>query len=132
MVALQNYIQTKEHYMKLSKSIKIALSCLAMTTMSSAAFATPTYTGLTTIQSVVVFQSGVVLFTVATTTPSSPWSTCNGNHQFAFNTGSLSGQTLYKNVLTAQQGAKGVYIVGTGACTLKNAVEDLEYMQINP
>ncbi len=118
--------------MKLYTAIKAALACLAMTTMSSAAFAAPTYSGLTTIQSVVVFQSGVVLFTVATTTPSSPWSTCNGNHQFAFSTGSLSGQTMYKNVLTAQQGGKGVYIVGTGSCTLKNSVEDLEYMQINP
>ena len=118
--------------MKISKAIKAALSCVAMMTMSSAAFATPTYSGLTTIQGVVAFQSGVVIFLVTTTTPSSPWSTCNGNHQFAFNASSLSGQTLYHNVITAQQGGKGVYIVGTGTCTLKNSVEDLDYIQINP
>ncbi len=87
---------------------------------------------LTTIQSVVAFQSGVVLITIGTTTPSSPWSTCNGNHQFAFNTASTSGQALYKNVITAQQNVKGVYVVGTGTCTLKSSVEDVDYIQINP
>jgi hypothetical protein len=118
--------------MNISKAVKAALSGLAMMTMSSAAFATPTYSGLTTIQSVVVFQSGLVLITIGTTTPSSPWSTCNGNHQFAFGTSSLGGQTLYKNVITAQQGAKGVYVVGTGACTLRSSTEDVDYIQINP
>ncbi|CAN5669432.1 hypothetical protein BH11PSE6_BH11PSE6_04620 [soil metagenome] len=87
---------------------------------------------MTTIQSVVAFQSGVVLITIGTTTPSSPWSTCNGNHQFAFNTASTSGQALYKNVITAQQNVKGVYVVGTGTCTLKSSVEDVDYIQINP
>ena len=87
---------------------------------------------LTTIQSVVAFQSGVVLITIGTTTPSSPWSTCNGNHQFACNTASTSGQALYKNVITAQQNVKGVYVVGTGTCTLKSSVEDVDYIQINP
>ena len=118
--------------MTISKAIKFMASCVAVTTMSSAAFATPTYSGLTTIQSVVAFQSGTVLITIGTSTPSSPWSTCNGNHQFAFNTASISGQALYNNVITAQQGAKGVYVIGTGTCTLRNSVEDVDYIQINP
>jgi len=117
--------------MKISKTIKFAASCVAVMTMSSAALATPTYSGLNTIQSVVAFQSGIVLITIGTA-PASPWSACNGNHQFAFNTASTSGQALYKNVITAQQGAKGVYVIGTGTCTLRNAVEDVDYIQINP
>jgi len=117
--------------MKIRNVIKAAAACVAMT-LSTAAFATPTYTGLTMIDSVVAFRSGFVLFTVTTTTPSSPWSTCNGNHQFAFNTTSTSGQVLYNNVITAQQQAKGVYVVGLGTCTIKNSVEDLDYIQINP
>lgn len=117
--------------MKISKTIKFVASCVAVMTMSSAAFATPTYSGLNTIQSVVAFQSGIVLITIGTA-PASPWSACNGNHQFAFNTASTSGQALYKNVITAQQGAKGVYVIGTGTCTLRSAVEDVDYIQINP
>ncbi|MEG3152865.1 hypothetical protein U1769_23490 [Sphingomonas sp. ZT3P38] len=123
--------------MKLSKSLKVALSCIAMMAMPSAAFAMPTYTGptytgLTNIQVVVAFRSGVVLVTVGTTTPSSPWSDCNANQQFAFNTATTAGQAMYHNVLTAQQNAKGVYIVGTGTCTFKNGVEDVDYLQILP
>jgi hypothetical protein len=118
--------------MKIYDAIKYSVLCLTMAIVPTAAFATPTYSGLTTIQSVIAFQSGVVIVTIGTTTPSSPWSTCNGNHQFAFNTASLSGQALYNNVITAQQQAKGVYVVGLGTCTLKNSVEDVDYIQINP
>ena len=117
--------------MKISKAIKFAASCVAVMTMSSAAFATPTYSGLTTITSVIAFQSGIVIVTIGTT-PASPWSACNYNHQFAFSTTSISGQALYKNVITAEQGAKGVYLVGTGTCTLRSAIEDVDYIQINP
>src|SRR6187551_1570038 len=56
-------VSTEEDYMKLSKSIKVALSCIAMMAMPTAAFAMPTYTGptytgLTNIQVVVAFRSG--------------------------------------------------------------------------
>ena len=51
--------------MKISKAIKAALSCVAITTVSSAAFATPTYSGLNTIQSVIAFRSGIVLIVIA-------------------------------------------------------------------
>jgi hypothetical protein len=117
--------------MKISKAIKAALSCVAITTVSSAAFATPTYSGLNTIQSVIAFRSGIVLIVIGSA-PVSPWSACNGNQQFAINTASASGEALYRNAITAQQNGKGVYVVGTGTCTLKSSAEDVEYIQINP
>ncbi len=117
--------------MKFWNSIKLSAVSLVAVIIPSAAFAAPTYSGLTTIQSVVAFQSGIVVFTIGSA-PSSPWSSCNVNHQFAINTASISGQAIYNNIITAEQQAKGVYIVGLGTCVLKGGIEDVDFVQINP
>ena len=117
--------------MKIWHSLKLSIIGLAMAALPTAAFATPTYSGLNTIQSVVAFQSGLVMVTIVSP-PSSPWSTCNVNHQFIVNTSSASGAAVYNNLITAQQNAKTVYVNGKGTCTLYSGAEDVDSVQINP
>lgn len=117
--------------MKAMNAVKFPVMVFALLAMPSTAFAAPTYSGLNTIQDVVAFQTGVVLFTIGSA-PASAWSTCNVNHQFTINTASLSGQALYNNVITAQQNGKSVYVVGRGTCSLYTGAEDVDFVQINP
>jgi hypothetical protein len=117
--------------MKMMKFVKFPVMFFALLAMPSTAFAAPTYSGLNTIKDVVAFQSGNVIFTIASA-PSSAWSSCNYNHQFVINTGNTGGRALYDLVLTAQQNGKTVYVVGSGTCTLASGAEDIDFVQINP
>ena len=117
--------------MKFAKTYGIIASIFAFGTASVAVAATPTYSGLNTITNVVAYQSGIVMFTIGAA-PSSPWATCNLNHQFAINTTTVSGQALFQTILTAEQQKKNVYVVGLGTCNALSAVEDVNYVQINP
>ena len=117
--------------MKTWHSLKLSIIGLALAALPSAAFATPTYSGLNTIQSVVAFQSGLVMVTIVSP-PSSPWSTCNVNHRFIVDTSSARGAAVYNNLITAPQNAKTVYINGKGTCTLNSGAEDVDSVQINP
>ncbi|MDB5579451.1 MAG: hypothetical protein JWR80_4627, partial [Bradyrhizobium sp.] len=112
-------------------SLKFAAIGLAMAALPSAAFATPTYSGLNTIPYVVAFQSGYVIFTIGSA-PSSPWSTCNVNHQFVINTSTASGAAIYNNIIRAEQDAKTVYVNGKGTCILTSQAEEVDSVQINP
>ena len=117
--------------MKIWNSLKISIVGLAMAVLPSAAFATPTYSGLNTIPYVVAYQSGNVVFSIASA-PSSPWSTCNVNHQFVIGTSTASGAAIYNVIIRAQQDAKTVYVVGKGTCTQLSQIEDVDGVQINP
>jgi hypothetical protein len=117
--------------MKIWNSLKISIVGLAMAVLPSAAFATPTYSGLNTIQSITAFQSGYVIFTIGAA-PASPWSTCNVNHQFVIGTSTASGAAIYNVIIRAQQDAKTVYVAGKGTCTQLSQVEDVDGVQINP
>lgn len=117
--------------MKIWTSLKVSIVGLALAVLPSAAFATPTYSGLNTVPYVVAFQSGNVLFSIGSP-PNSPWSTCNANHQFAINTSTAAGAALYNVIIRAEQDAKNVYVVGKGTCTLISQVEDVDFVQINP
>jgi len=117
--------------MKIWHSLKISIVGLAMAVLPSAAFATPTYSGLNTIPYVVAYQSGYVVFSIASA-PSSPWSTCNVNHQFVIGTSTASGAAIYNVIIRAQQDAKTVYVVGKGTCTQLSQIEDVDGVQINP
>lgn len=117
--------------MKIWHSLKISIVGLAMAVLPSAAFATPTYSGLTTIPYVVAYQSGNVIFSIASA-PSSPWSTCNVNHQFVIGTSSVGSAAIFNTIIRAEQDGKTVYVVGKGTCTQVSQVEDVDFVQINP